>query len=85
MTTELKEKQSTRLDVELPDVSGVIADVINAYQKELDQEYPDHLIDSNQAEKYAHIWLEMQFERSKRTLTERERDLANLASKNNKG
>jgi hypothetical protein len=77
-------KKVIRLSVELPDLGEVIADVIDAYQKELKQELPDCLIATNQAEKYAQTWLDMQYERGKRILTERERNLADLALKNSK-
>ena len=73
------------ITVELPDLGETIAKVVEDYQKELEREYPDHLIDYIYAEKCAQLWLDIQFERAKRILTERGRKLSELSLKNNKG
>ena len=81
MVTATKEKS---LSVVLPDLGEVIADVIEAYAKQLAELYPDHLISSDQAEKYTHTWLDMQYERGKSIRSKREYDLAELSFKNRK-
>ena len=73
------------ITVELPDLGETIAKMVEDYQKELEREYPDHLIDNKHAEKCAQIWLDSQFERAKRILIERDRKLSELSLKNNKG
>ncbi len=66
MTTELKEKQSVRLDVELPDLSESIADVIEDYEKQLEKVCPDFSVSfQEQIEAYVHIWLDTQLEIAK--------------------
>jgi hypothetical protein len=81
MVTETKE---SRLDVVLPDLGEVVADIIQSYEKKLTELYPDSLISNEQANSYAHLWLEMMFERGKKIHAKREYDLASYPSENNK-
>ena len=82
MTVKLTQK-TVHVDVELPDLGKMIADIIEAYDKKIAEAYQDyHISTEEQAKIYTRIWLDMQFKCGETELVRRQYELSRLSLKN---
>ena len=76
MVTELK-----TLEVALPDIGEMVADVLTEYDKKLTNIYSAILLSDETINGYCRIWLDTMFQRGKVIYAKRRYDLAHNASK----